>query len=144
MASKTSNIKMLSTKVTQLEGLEKNIIPLVPLERTFSIIIGNQKKMVVRTQLPLTVAYAFTNYRSQGQTICHAIIDIGTSPSGSLTPFNIYVALSRCRGRENIQLLQEFDEKLLMNHPSEYLCIKDERLKNLESDTESWWNTTQT
>ncbi|KIJ04774.1 hypothetical protein PAXINDRAFT_94320 [Paxillus involutus ATCC 200175] len=125
---------MLSTKVTQLEGLEKNIIPLVPLERTFSIVVGNRKKTVVRTQLPLTAAYAFTNYRSQGQTICHAIIDIGTPPSGSLTPFNIYVALSRCRGRENIRLLREFDEKLLMNHPSEYLRIEDERLKNLESD----------
>ncbi|KAG2749739.1 hypothetical protein P692DRAFT_201680074, partial [Suillus brevipes Sb2] len=51
-------------------------------------------------------ANSFTDYRSQVQTINKSIIDIATPPSGGLTPFNIYVALSsRGRGRDNIRLL---------------------------------------
>ncbi|OAX35102.1 hypothetical protein K503DRAFT_773848, partial [Rhizopogon vinicolor AM-OR11-026] len=59
----------------------------------------------------------------------HTIIDIGIPPTGGLTPFNVYVALSRSRGQDNIRLLRDFDEKrLLMMHPCEYLRIEDERL----------------
>jgi ATP-dependent exoDNAse (exonuclease V) alpha subunit len=50
-------------------------------------------------------AYSFTDYRSQGQTISHTIIDIGTPPTGGLTPFNVYVALSRSRGQDNFETL---------------------------------------
>ena len=66
-----------------------------------------------------------------------AIIDIAIPPSGSLTPFNVYVALLRCRGCANIRLLWDFDERPLMSHPSEYLRIEDERLIN------SSWITTR-
>jgi len=92
-------------------------------------------------QLPLTPAYAFTDYRSQGQTIDNAIIDIGTPPSGELTPFSLYVALSRGHGRDNIRLLQDFDEKLLTSHPNEYLRVEDRRLVELDEATETWWRT---
>ena len=132
-------VKLLTTKMKQLQGLDKDIVPLVPLERTFTIVHGTQTKTVNRVQLPLTAAYAFTDYRSQGQTISHAIIDISTPPTGTLTPFNIYVALSRSRGRNNIRLLRDFDEKLLMTHPNEYLRIEDERLARLEAETEKRW-----
>lgn len=60
-------------------------------------------------------------------------------PSGGLTPFNIYVALSRGRGRDNIRLLRNFDEKLLMMHPCEHLRIEDERLARLDMETQKWW-----
>ena len=96
-------IKILSSKVTQLDGLEENVIPLVPLEWTFSIVEGSKNKTVMRTKLPLMATYAFTNYCLQEQTIWHAIIDIGTLPMGSLTPFNIYMALSQCCRQDNIQ-----------------------------------------
>ena len=33
-------------------------------------------------QFPVTLAYAFTDYRSQGQTIPHVIIDIASPPTG--------------------------------------------------------------
>ncbi|KAI9455967.1 hypothetical protein HD554DRAFT_2005489, partial [Boletus coccyginus] len=54
--------------------------------------------------------------RSQGQTISNTITDIGPHPTGSLTPFNTYVALSR-----------------------EYLRVEDERLFKLDTDAEKWW-----
>jgi len=40
------------------------------------------------------------------------------SPTGKLSPFSAYVALSRSRGRDTIHLLQDFDERLFTNHPS--------------------------
>ncbi|KAH9943738.1 hypothetical protein B0H21DRAFT_695357, partial [Amylocystis lapponica] len=53
-------------------------------------------------------AYAFTDYRSQGQTISFVIVDIASPPSGSdLTLFNVYVALSRSSGRHSIRLLRD-------------------------------------
>ncbi|KAG1800778.1 uncharacterized protein HD556DRAFT_1229680 [Suillus plorans] len=65
------------------------------MQKSFSIHgPGGEKKTVTHSQLPLTSAYAFTDYRSQGQTISHSIIYIGTPPSAKLTLFNAYVALS--------------------------------------------------
>ncbi|KAG1792112.1 hypothetical protein EV424DRAFT_1336713 [Suillus variegatus] len=90
-------------------------------------------------QLPLTVlAYAFTDYRSQGQTISNAIVDLARPPSGELAPFNVYVALSRGHGRENIRL-RDFDEKLVTTHPNEYPRLEDRRLLELDEVTERWW-----
>ncbi|KAF8478323.1 hypothetical protein JB92DRAFT_2601607, partial [Gautieria morchelliformis] len=68
----------------------------------------------------LTAAYAFTDYRSQGQTLPCVIVDIATPPTGGLTPFNAYVALSRSSG-------------------SEFLRLEDERLEALDIETAAWW-----
>ena len=59
------------------------------------------------------LAYAFTDYRSQGQTLQPVIVNIGPPPYGHLTPFNVYDALSRGTGCHNIHLLCDFDETLL-------------------------------
>ena len=80
----------------------------------------------------------FTNYQSQGQTIRNIIIDIGSPPSGTLTLFNIYVTLSHARGWDQIQLLRDFDDKLLTKHLFEYLHLEDERLGDLERKTDGW------
>jgi hypothetical protein len=60
-------MKMLSGKVMELEGLDEGVIPLIPLKHTSSIAVVNQNTTVVRTQLTLTVAFAFTDYCSQGK-----------------------------------------------------------------------------
>ncbi|KAG1720743.1 hypothetical protein EDB19DRAFT_1643082, partial [Suillus lakei] len=65
----------------------------------------------------LTPAYSFTDYRSQGQTINNAIIDITTPPTEALTPFNVYVALPR----------------------AQHLRIEDERLAMMDRETKQWW-----
>ncbi|KAG2343166.1 hypothetical protein BDR05DRAFT_840658, partial [Suillus weaverae] len=62
----------------------------------------------------LTPAYAFTDYQSQGQMIDNAVIDIRTPSSGELTPFSVYVALSR-------------------GH------VEDQQLVELDKATEMWW-----
>ncbi|KAH7905837.1 hypothetical protein BJ138DRAFT_1017168, partial [Hygrophoropsis aurantiaca] len=80
-------------------------------------------------------AYAFTDYRAQGQTIEHVLVDIAKPPTFKLTAFNAYVALSRSRGRDTIRLLRDFETELLTTHPSEDLREEDIRLLNLSRET---------
>ena len=133
-------VKLDRTKAPSLEGLSQNVIPVEPVKKTFMISKNGEKMTVNRSQLPLTLAYAFTDYRSQGQTLLPVLVDIATPPYGRLTPFNVYVALSRGTGRENIRLLRDFDETLLQHHPSEYLRLEDERLEHLNADTKEIWD----
>jgi hypothetical protein len=39
-------------------------------------------------------------------------VDIATPPTGGLSLFNLYVALSCSAGRSTIRLLRDFDEKV--------------------------------
>ena len=119
-------VKLNQMKAPSLEGLPQNVIPVEPVRKTFMINKDGVKMTVNQVQLPLTLAYAFTDYRSQGQTLQPVIVDIGPPPYGHLTPFNVYVALLRGTGRHNICLLNDFDETLLQQHPSEYLRLEDE------------------
>ncbi|KAG1897750.1 uncharacterized protein F5891DRAFT_1047334 [Suillus fuscotomentosus] len=50
---------------------------------------------ITRRQLPVTPAYTFTDFKAQGQTIDHVLVDIGRTTCFRLSPFNAYVALSR-------------------------------------------------
>ncbi|KAJ3713667.1 hypothetical protein C8R42DRAFT_565410, partial [Lentinula raphanica] len=63
----------------------------------------------------MTAAYAFTDYRAQGQTISKVIVDMGKVPTGALTLTSLYVALSR------------------------NLMTEDQRLEKLNKKTKDWW-----
>lgn len=129
-------IKFDRTWAHQLEGLPQGILPLEPISKSFQITMSNgEKKTVKRTQIPLTAAYAFTDYRSQGQILCHVIVDIGKPPGAhGLTPFHIYVALSRSSGRDTIRLLRDsFDESLFVNGGCAILRAEDDRLEVLDA-----------
>ncbi|KAJ7126688.1 hypothetical protein C8R44DRAFT_617471, partial [Mycena epipterygia] len=67
-------------------------------------------------------AWIYRIYRSQGQTIPYVLVDIATPPTGGLSLFNLYVALSRSSGRETIQ---------------------DDRLEALNEQTKRWWEEMQ-
>ncbi|CUA71576.1 Structural maintenance of chromosomes protein 4 [Rhizoctonia solani] len=143
-------VKMDRTRASPLPGLQENVLPIVPTSRSFRIVLPIRQKdgsvktiprTVHRLQFPITPAYAFTDYRSQGQTIPAAIIDIATPPTGGgLSIYNLYVALSRCAGRDNIRILRDFDEKLLMRSLDYDLLKEDERLAKLDAKTEELWN----
>lgn len=53
-------------------------------------------------QFPVTLAYAITIHKSQGQTFDDVIVDYSTS--GAFAPGQTYVALSRCRSLERMHL----------------------------------------
>ncbi|KAI6118730.1 hypothetical protein EDD16DRAFT_1480703 [Pisolithus croceorrhizus] len=87
----------------------------------------------------MTCAYAFTDYRSQGQTISHVLVDIARLPTGGLNLFNLYVALSRSSGRETIRLLRDFDEKMFLTCHSIDLLAEDDRLALLDEQNKHRW-----
>jgi hypothetical protein len=138
------------TRVATLPGLDPDVIPVVPASKNFYITmkvrtggeITTVKKSVRRLQFPITPAYAFTDYRSQGQTIESVIVDISTPPNGqNLSLFNLYVALSRSSGRNTIRILRDFDEKLFAQSLGPDLLTDDERLEGLDAKTKVWWET---
>ncbi|KIK15047.1 hypothetical protein PISMIDRAFT_42160, partial [Pisolithus microcarpus 441] len=86
-------------------------------------------RTVRRHQFPMTVAYAFTDYRSQGQTLQSVIVDIATPPSGGLNLFNLYVALSRSPGRTQLRLLRDFDYSIFLKAHCSELLMEDDRLE---------------
>ncbi|KAF8516495.1 hypothetical protein JB92DRAFT_2252791 [Gautieria morchelliformis] len=98
-------VKLHRKKAGQLPRLQAGVVPIVPMQKKFTITVGNKQRTVTRTQLPITAAYTFTDYRSQGQTIPTVIVDIATPPTGGLTPFNAYVQLSHSSDASSIRLL---------------------------------------
>jgi len=80
----------------RLEGLLDGVIPIFPSEIKFNI--PHQGQMI-RCLPTIMASYAFTDYKSQGQTIECVIVDLGKPPWGALTAFNTYVALSWSQGK---------------------------------------------
>jgi len=80
-------VKLDRTCATQLNDLEESVIPVEPTCKPYRITCQTAEgKYVTRTvrqrQFPVTAAYAFTDYRSQGQTIPAVVVDIATPPTG--------------------------------------------------------------
>jgi ATP-dependent exoDNAse (exonuclease V) alpha subunit len=121
-------------------GIELGLIPITPSEVSFTVEAESGRKYRLgRQQYAMTPGYAFTDYKSQGQTIEYVIIDLGKPPTGQLSPFGAYVALSRSRGRDTIRLLRVFDEELFQHHPSEALRLEMERLEALNREGKEQW-----
>ena len=120
---------------TTFEGVPRGVIPISPSMVRFNVEVDGRKVILERSKLAIMPAYAFTDYKSQGQTMECVIVDISKPPMGSLSPFGAYVALSRSRGRETIRILRDFDPALLMHHPSEDLRIDMMRLEHLDKLT---------
>ncbi|KAH7064497.1 hypothetical protein BKA62DRAFT_629353, partial [Auriculariales sp. MPI-PUGE-AT-0066] len=119
-----------------LKGLDQGVVPVTVQSSFFSIDIGNGRQTVERQQPQVTGAYAFTNYRSQGQTLAPVIVDLATpATGGELSPFNAYVACSRAKGRDTIRFLRLPADKLLRTHPCEALRTVMQRLRKLDAAT---------
>jgi ATP-dependent exoDNAse (exonuclease V) alpha subunit len=119
--------KPLFSRKHTFPGLPEGTIPIFPTRKSFQL-GGKTGIHIDRDQIALTPAYAFTDFKSQGQTIENVIVDLAKPPSGNLTGFNAYISLSRSRRRNNIRLLQDFDERLFTVHPNEHLRREDARL----------------
>lgn len=130
-------VRLWRTKVKALLGLEQGVVPIIPIRNRFQVKLPSGKKISLwQEQLPLTPAYAFTDYCSQGQTIPDVIVDLATPPFGGRTPFNVYMALSRSRTTDQARLLRNLDSRLFTTPPDEHLAEEDARLERLNRDTE--------
>ena len=113
-----------TTKAMSQLKVEQGIIPITPSmsSHAFTITCLDGEKYSIRWwQFALTGAYAFTDIKAQAQTIPWLIANLANPPTGKLSPFSVYVTLSRCRGRDGIRLLRDFDEAIFLKHPNEDL-----------------------
>ena len=90
-------------------------------------------------QYPITAAYMFTDYCSQGQTLPHIIINIASPPTGTLMLFNLYITLSWSSGQDSICLLQDFDKSLFKQLHNMALMDEDDWLEELNWVMLLWW-----
>ena len=132
------------TRAKQLPGLPQGVLPLEAARTALQVRVrtGDVEvtKTIQRRQFPLTAGYAITDYRSQGQTIPYVLVDITSPPPpGTLSLFNLYVALSRSSGRQTIRLLRDFDDELFLQTHDPHLILEDARLKDLDTETTIWW-----
>ena len=118
-------------------------MPVEPIATSYRIRVHTKEGKALqctikRKQFPLTAAYAFTDYRSQGQTLNHVIVDIASPPTGTLSLFNLYVAWSHSAGRHSMQLLREFDSNVFKRKHDQQLLDEDDRLAYLDTETKRW------
>ena len=137
-------VKLMRTRASRLEGLDEGIIPVEVATQNFQIIVRETNgkyitRSVCRRQYPMTAAYGFTDYCSQGQTLPYVIVDIAKPPSGGLDLFNLYVALSRSSGCETIRLLHDFDDQMFLKTHDVALLAEDDRMERLDRITKEWW-----
>ncbi|THH18968.1 hypothetical protein EW146_g2114 [Bondarzewia mesenterica] len=137
-------IKMQRTRASKLDHLDDNIIPIEPSSQSYRVNFKERNgkpitKAICRRQFSITAAYAFTDYRSQGQTISHVLVDIASPPTGKLSLFNLYVALSRSSGRDTIRLLRDFDDEVFMASHDSAVLEEDDRLYIRDRKTTEWW-----
>ena len=55
-------IKLNRTKAKPLDNLDSGVLPLTPMQRMLRVVMGGSERVVTQDQLPLTPAYAFTDY----------------------------------------------------------------------------------
>ena len=80
------------------------------------------------------------DFKAQSQMIevvvtCKLVIDLRNTPSGKISPFSAYMALSRSRGRDTIRLLSDSDKSLFKTHSNMDLAVEMERLGLLAAET---------
>lgn len=68
------------------------------------------------TQIPLTLAWALTIHKAQGQTLANCVIDL--SDGGAFAEGQLYVALSRARSLEGLHLTQPVQQKDIRTAPA--------------------------
>ncbi|CBJ33415.1 conserved unknown protein [Ectocarpus siliculosus] len=99
-------IKSADAAGLHLDGLQRGVIAVAPVERKFTIVGINKRKFTFkRRQIPLTAGCLSSVYRSQGQTMPKIILDIRRPPGHAVDCAAVYVALSRATGLGDLNLL---------------------------------------
>ena len=108
-----------------------------------SVKIGNMS--VTRHQVPVTPAWAITDYKVQGSTYEAVTLDLHQQSIGSKNTSShkrycsCYVQLSRVRSLQGLFLLQPVTLKDLSGKPDKLLVLEDQRIAHLAISTEIAW-----
>lgn len=131
-------VELIDRTIGAYEDLPPNHVPIYPVQRacirTVYSRTGNKiDKTFQRTQLPLTPAFAFTDFKCQGRTLKRAVVDL-VGCSGR-TNNSVYVMLSRVQKLEDLLILRPFPEKALNMKPSPALSDELARLDKCAQET---------
>lgn len=100
---------------------------------------------VTRHQVPVTPAWAITDYKVQGSTYDHITVDLhrynrSTKHGSSHKIYcSYYVQLSRTRSLQGLSLLQAVTLEDFNAKPDKLLILEDQRIAQLAKATEIAW-----
>ena len=94
------------------------------------------KFTISRKQLPLLPSYAYTDYKSQGQSLESVIVDL----VGCKMTQSLYVMLSRVKSLEGLTVLYPFQAAQISRPLSHEYRVELDHLKNLSVTTEQRYN----
>jgi len=89
-----------------IPGLPPSVLPIEPVPFTYKI---NSHKYAKVSQFPVTLAYAITDFKCQGQTFDFVLCDIEKPRVGPAPPTSPYVQLSRARSLQCVSIIRPFD-----------------------------------
>jgi len=116
-----------------LPGLPPSVIGIEPALLTYN---GLHGKTVKYFQFPVTLAYAITDYKCQGQEFTWVIVDLKkpSNPSPTSSP---YVQLSRAKTLARLSILRPFDPAELRSDLSKDLLAELEWQTQKAKETEA-------
>jgi hypothetical protein len=132
-------VKLINTdnqKSQNLKNLGENLLPIFPMKKTYLMKISSMKTITVtRLQFPLTLAFAFTVFKAQGQTFSKLIVDL-TKPENGPLPINYaYTAIGRATNYNSILILRPFKQSCIKSKPCKSLLNELKRFQQLEKET---------
>ena len=116
-------------------GLDPDIVPVSPRTTSFKFTSSRGDGFdITRSQVPLIPAFSITDYKSQGQSLECAIVDLASAK----TLQSVYVMLSRVKTLDGLAILRYFPESKLMDSKNKCKDVKSEfqRLAELASKTQ--------
>jgi hypothetical protein len=114
----------------------QDTFPLQQISDYSSIKLSNGKySQIKRTQFPLTLGYAITSWKAQGNTYKQIIVDLALPPNYSLDSNIPYTQLTRTQKLEYLHILRIYDDKVLLKKPNEDLVLEINRLEHLANLT---------
>ena len=129
-------------KTTNLSALRPNIIPIYPssspVPSTGHTPSRNTKNISIqRFQLPVSPAFAITDYKSQGLTFDNAVLDLRrpTRETNQKCFHSVYVMLSRLKSWSGLQILRPFPIQDIQHQPLAELFLEYDRLNLLQQET---------
>ena len=93
-------------EIIHIPGLPVNVVPIWP--ESFRYNLGHGRWARIK-QFPVTLAYAITDFKCQGQTYEWLRVDIKRPHTGAASVMSPYVQLSRGQALQRLSILRLFD-----------------------------------
>lgn len=93
-------------KFIQIPGLPVNVVPIWPESFRYNVGHGRWARL---KQFPITLAYAITDFKCQGQTYEWLRVDIKKPHTGAASVMSPYVQLSRGQSLQRLSILRPFN-----------------------------------